>query len=277
MGKDARPQAQGLMLLPAVLALVQQAGEAVCEVYQGGDWDARTKADDSPLTRADERAHALLAAGLQALAPRWPVVSEEDAASLAALTSAGTFWLVDPLDGTREFIARRREFTVNVALVHHGVVRWGVVAAPALGLLYWGGAGLGAWRRSGAMEQALACGPLPPDGVPRVLASHSHLTPETQAWLQRLGPHHLLQAGSSLKFCRIAEGAADLYPRLGPTCQWDTAAAQAVLEGAGGAVRDLQGQALRYGQSEVRNPDFIAASAAWWARGAASRTDAATT
>ena len=248
----------------AVLALAEQAGAAILEVYRGADWAVRHKADRSPLTRADERAHAVLAQGLAALTPGIPVVSEEDEVSWARLRGAGACWLIDPLDGTREFLERNDEFTVNVAWVVEGQARWGVVQAPALGVLYWGGAGLGAWRRQGGETVAIHCSELSADGRLRVLASRSHGTPETQAWIEGLGPHRLVQAGSSLKFCRIAEGAADVYPRLGPTCEWDTAAAQAVLEGAGGAVRTLDGQALGYGKADVRNPHFVAASAAWW-------------
>jgi len=263
-GDAVLPSALSAATLDAVLALVGQAGAAILEVYRGADWAVRRKADASPLTRADERAHAVLAQGLAALTPGLPVVSEEDEAGWVHRRAEGAFWLIDPLDGTREFLDRNDAFTVNVAWVVEGRVRWGVVQAPALGLLYWGGAGLGAWRQQAGETVAIHCSELPADGPVRVLASRSHPTPETQAWMARLGPHRLIQAGSSLKFCRIAEGAADVYPRLGPTCEWDTAAAQAVLEGAGGSVCDLAGQALRYGKADVRNPHFVAASAAWW-------------
>lgn len=249
-----------------VLAVAAQAGRAILAVYAAPAPTAglRYKPDHSPLTQADLAAHGVIAQGLAALTPSLPVVSEEDAASLRHRTAQGRYWLVDPLDGTREFLARNGEFTVNMALVHEGRAVWGVVLAPALGLLYWGGPGCGAWRRDAAGTQAIRVAAREAGaGQPwRVLASKSHLTPETAAWIARLGPHELLQAGSSLKFCRIAEGGADVYPRLGPTCEWDTAAAQAVLEGAGGAVLDLQGQALRYGKPQVLNPHFVAIAGA---------------
>jgi 3'(2'), 5'-bisphosphate nucleotidase len=168
-------------------------------------------------------------------------------------------WLIDPLDGTKEFIAHNGEFTVNIALIDQGRSVLGVVYAPAIDALYWGGAGLGAFRRVGTSTAAIQVASHATDELCRVVASKSHLNAETQAFIDRLGPVSLVQAGSSLKFCRVAEGVADIYPRLAPTCEWDTAAAQAVLEGAGGVVLDLHGAPLRYGKPDVLNPSFIAA------------------
>ena len=262
--------AQGLSFsgpfLEALLGIACDAGAAILEVYEAAAQCVSTlglehKPDQSPLTRADLAAHHLIAQRLAALTPDVPVVSEEDASSLMHRKSVGDFWLVDPLDGTREFLARNGEFTVNIAFVRAGHVAWGVVFAPVLGQLYWGGAGIGAWRRDALGTCAIQVATRSPDAAQpwRVLASKSHMTPETAAFIARLGPHGLLQVGSSLKFCRIAEGQADLYPRLGPTCEWDTAAAQAVVEGAGGVVLDLKGQPLRYGKPDVLNPHFVAA------------------
>ena len=261
------------VLQTALLDLACEAGAAILRVYaamagQAQPAGVQYKADHSPLTQADLQAHACIARGLARLTPALPVVSEEDADSQRHRTPQGRYWLVDPLDGTREFLARNDEFTVNIALIEDGCPVWGVVHAPALGQLYWGGAGMGAWRRDAAGEQAIRVTARAQDRAAplRVLASKSHLDAQTQAFIARLGPHVLLQAGSSLKFCRIAEGAADLYPRLGPTCEWDTAAAQAVLEGAGGVVLDLRGQALRYGKPDVLNPHFVAAASTEVAR-----------
>lgn len=219
------------------------------------------KADDSPLTLADLAAHNVIAARLKNLTPDIPMVSEEDAASMVHRQANGMFWLVDPLDGTKEFIARNGEFTVNIALVEDGEVVFGVVVAPALGLVYWGGRNIGAFRvQGGASEEAIRVAEPVADKPSRVVASKSHLNEQTAQFIERLGRHELVQAGSSLKFCRIAEGAADIYPRLGPTCEWDTAAAQAIVEAAGGHVTTLDGAPLQYGKPEVLNPHFIASS-----------------
>lgn len=220
------------------------------------------KADGSPLTQADLAAHQVIAQALARLTPGIPVVSEEDGASQVHRQHQGRFWLVDPLDGTKEFLARNGEFTVNIALIEDGHPVLGVVVAPALGLTYWGATGLGAFRQSSQETEAIrVTSEQKRSGrTLRVLASKSHMDPETQAFLNRLGPHELMHAGSSLKFCRIAEGSADLYPRLSPTCEWDTAAGQAVLEAAGGCVLKLDGTPVRYGKPDVLNPHFVAAS-----------------
>lgn len=220
------------------------------------------KADGSPLTQADLAAHQVIAQGLANLTPDIPIVSEEDCASQAHRRPQGRFWLVDPLDGTKEFLARNDEFTVNIALVQDGVAVLGVVVAPALDLTYWGATGLGAFRQSAQGTESIGVAtPQARSGRSlQVLASKSHMNAETQDFLHRLGPHELVQAGSSLKFCRLAEGSADLYPRLGPTCEWDTAAGQAILEAAGGRVSQIDHAPLRYGKPDVVNPHFIAAS-----------------
>lgn len=250
-------------LLPQVLRIAQDAGQAIMAIYDamsGTAGEVSYKADGSPLTQADLAAHRVIAHGLSRLTPDIPVVSEEDSASEVYRRPVGRFWLVDPLDGTKEFVARNGEFTVNIALIEDGRPVLGVVLAPALGQSYWGGIGHGAYREmDGQIEPIRVASSQERIGRPlRVLASKSHLNDETRTYLQQLGPHELVQAGSSLKFCRMAEGSADLYPRLGPTSEWDTAAGQAVLESAGGTVQDRQDAPLRYGKPSSTNPEFVA-------------------
>ncbi len=229
-------------------------------VYRRGSAEVSQKADSSPVTEADLAANRVLAKHLAHLLQSCQVVSEEDSASLVYRQSAGRFRLIDPLDGTKEFIARNGEFTVNIALIEEGRSTLGVVCAPAIDALYWGGTGLGAFRCMGGETAAIKVAAARVGGAHRVVASKSHLNEVTQSMIERLGDASLVQAGSSLKFCRVAEGEADIYPRLAPTCEWDTAAGQAVLEGAGGVVLDLQGSPLLYGKPDVLNPHFIAFS-----------------
>lgn len=245
-------------LLAQLLPVVRAAGDAIMAIYRRGSAEVSHKADASPVTEADLASHRVLAKHLAHLLPSCQVVSEEDPASLVYRQSAGRFWLIDPLDGTKEFIARNGEFTVNIALIEEGHSTLGVVYAPAIDALYWGGTGLGACRCIGDQMVAINVASAAEGRACRVVASKSHLNEATQAMIDRLGDVSLVQAGSSLKFCRVAEGEADIYPRLAPTCEWDTAAAQAVLEGAGGAVVDLHGQPLLYGKPDVLNPSFIA-------------------
>lgn len=227
-------------------------------IYRRGSAEVSHKADASLVTVADLAAHGVLATHLAHLLPGCQIVSEEDQMSLIYRKSTGHFWLIDPLDGTKEFIARNGEFSVNIALIHEGRCVLGVVYAPAIDALYWGGAGLGAFRCIAGQTVAIYVAPAKAGHACRVVASKSHLNEATQAMIDSLGDVSLVQAGSSLKFCRVAEGEADIYPRLAPTFEWDTAAAQAVLEGAGGAVVDLHGQPLLYGKPGVLNPSFIA-------------------
>lgn len=231
------------------------------DVYRDDELAWTLKGDASPLCQADLKSHEILVNGLAALTPGLRIVSEEDGDAAIPRPIDGQFWLIDPLDGTKEFISRNDEFTVNVALVDDGRPVFGVVVAPALNQAYWGKAALGARRADAAGVSSIQVVRPNMEGPLRVVASKSHLNEQTQAFIDCLGTCQLVQAGSSLKICRIAEGAADVYPRLAPTCEWDTAAAQAVLEAAGGAVRTLSGQALRYGKAEVLNPFFIAGAA----------------
>jgi 3'(2'), 5'-bisphosphate nucleotidase len=246
-------------LIEPLLQIAKNAGEQIMGIYNAEEIGERLKADQSPVTLADLAAHNSIAPALKQLAD-WPVVSEEDEASLAFRTTASRFWLIDPLDGTKEFIAKNGEFTVNIALIDQGRSVLGVVYAPVLDLLYWGGPALGATRIQGGCTQFIYVTQGINKKQCRVVASKSHLNETTQNFINQLGSVSLIQAGSSLKFCRVAEGAADIYPRLAPTCEWDTAAAQAVLEGAGGVVLDFITRApLCYGKPEVLNPDFVAA------------------
>ena len=256
-----RHQLLGTQLKDRICRLCVSAGSAILEVYnRPGTIEVSSKGDQTPLTEADLAAHRVLEAGLGGLLAGVPVVSEEDEASLVHRRASGTFWLIDPLDGTKEFIARNGQFTVNVALVHDGFPVAGFVYAPVLDELFVGGEGMGAHRERAGERVAIAVAPKRAGAALRVVASRSHMNDATRAYLERLGAHELVQAGSSLKFCRVAEGAADCYPRIGPTAEWDTAAAQAVLEAAGGLVHDLHGQRLRCGKPVNRNDGFVASA-----------------
>ena len=253
-------------LLQAVVAIARDAGLAIMQIYNSGD-SARLadKSDSSPLTLADLAAHRVIVAGLNALTPDVLVVSEEDEASHAARKAVGEFWLLDPLDGTKEFIARSGDFTVNIALIQNGKAVLGVVDAPAQTTTYWGAQGLGAFKSQGEQAaSAISVQAQPPAAAPlRIVASKSHLNQETLDFIAQFGAHELVQAGSSLKLCRVAEGSADIYPRLGLTCEWDTAAAQAVVEAAGGVVTQMDGQPLTYGKPDKLNPHFIVSARPW--------------
>jgi 3'(2'),5'-bisphosphate nucleotidase len=220
------------------------------------DFASWSKDDDSPLTQADLRSDDVIRRGLEAAFPGVFILSEESQPQDVAPRER--FFLVDPLDGTKEFLKRNDEFTVNIALIEQGRPVAGVVLAPALGQLYFAAQGLGAFRRTAQGDLGLRT--QPPATPLRVIGSRSHGGDALQAWLGKLQcDHAFVAAGSSLKFCRIAEGQADVYPRHGPTSQWDTAAGQAVLECAGGAVLDANGDELRYGtQRPILNPFFMA-------------------
>ena len=256
-----RQQLLDIKSLDSICQPCRRAGSAILEVYnRSGTIEVSSKGDQTPLTEADLAAHRVLEEGLSGLLPGVPVVSEEDEASLVHRCASGAFWLIDPLDGTKEFIARNGQFTVNVALVRDGFPVVGFVHAPVLDELFVGGEGIGAHRERAGERVAIAVAPKRAGAPLRVVASRSHMNDATRAYLERLGAHELVQAGSSLKFCRVAEGAADCYPRIGPTAEWDTAAAQAVLEAAGGVVHDLHGQRLRCGKPVNRNDGFVASA-----------------
>ena len=252
-------------LMHEVVRLALAAGEAIMPFWRA-DVAVTAKADDSPVTAADLAAHHVIADGLRALAPQIPVLSEEDCnIPLSERETWQRWWLVDPLDGTKEFIAGTEEFTVNIALIERGEVVFGVVTMPTNGRSYFGGRNLGAWRaEADGQAQPIEVRNAPPAGSRfTVVASRRHSSPQQEALLAglggALGELELANVGSSLKFCLLAEGSADCYPRLAPTSQWDTAAAQGVLEGAGGEVIGLDGQAFRYPPREsLLNPFFLA-------------------
>ncbi len=243
-------------LLDEVVAIAEQAGQAIMSIY-ARDFSVEEKADKSPLTEADQAAHDLISERLSSLLGGIPILSEEDVEGFAGADPSGRYWLVDPLDGTKEFIKKNGEFTVNIALIENGRPQLGVVHAPDLARTYIGWPGEGAWRidADGKREIAVA----EDHGGPwRVVGSRSHASPKMADWLAELGEHEMVPMGSSLKLCLVAEGAADVYPRLGPTSLWDTGAAQAVVEAAGGKVLDPQGETLDYSHTDrVLNPHFL--------------------
>lgn len=246
-------------LLREVIAIAHDAGRAIMDVY-GRDFDVSHKTDSSPLTEADQAAHRLIADRLRVLTPDIPVLSEEEIdLPQREHWGQGRYWLVDPLDGTKEFIKRNGEFTVNIALIDQGRPVLGVVHAPALNLSYAAAAGEGAFKQAGEGSwQAIRCATHKANAPWRVVGSRSHAGDSLQSVLGRLGSCELVPMGSSLKLCLVAEGAADLYPRLGPTSLWDTAAAQCVVQEAGGKVVTLDGATLGYGNTaELLNPYFI--------------------
>jgi 3'(2'), 5'-bisphosphate nucleotidase len=245
-------------LIDALTTISLSAAEAIRR-SQGG---IRTKADGSPVTAADEAAEAVIRDGLERLTPALPVVSEERAEREKPAIQSVNYFLVDPLDGTREYIAGRDEYTINIGLVSGGTPILGIITAPALGLIWRGIVGSGAERlefssRKTSPPKAIHTRPRPHGDI-CVMVSRSHLDARTQAYLESLSPARREPCGSSVKFCRLAEGAADLYPRLGPTRDWDVAAGQAILVAAGGAVVAPDGTSLIYGSPGLRIPAFVA-------------------
>jgi len=244
--------------------IAYQAGAAIMDIYQGGGTVATSKPDGSPLTQADLKAHQTIVEGLTSLTPEIPILSEEAADILFPVRSQWTrFWLVDPLDGTREFIKRNGEFTVNIALIENGEPVLGVVYAPVPDVCYYGARGAGAFvQRGDTAAQPIKVKPHAAGEPIKAVASRSHSDPRTEALLKQLGDHQCISMGSSLKLCLVAEGAAHVYPRLGPTMEWDTAAAHAVVNAAGGIVCDMKGKELRYNKVDLHNPEFLVLPAA---------------
>jgi len=244
-------------LLNDLTPLVRDAGKVIMDIY-ATDFDVTKKGDDSPVTAADQRAEAVILAGLQRLAPEIPVVAEEAVAAGNIPDVGERFWLVDPLDGTKEFISRNGEFTVNIALVENGRPILGLVFAPAIDRLFGGAEGLGAWVEDGDGRRAIATRAVPAEGL-TVVASRSHGDESAlDAFLAGRPVASRTNAGSSLKLCLVAEGVADVYPRLGRTMEWDIAAGDAVLRAAGGIVNTVAGPVLRYGKPGFDNPHFAA-------------------
>ena len=244
-----------------VCAIARAAGEKILDVYQS-DFDFETKGDGSPLTLADQRAHTLIEAQLKVLTPDIPVLSEESIDQVGdQRLNWSRYWLVDPLDGTREFIKRNGEFTVNIALIENTQPVVGVVYAPVLEVLYFAVHGEGAWKQQGAGEpESIQTRGLNRQHI-EVVASRSHMSDEVKAFVASLktggSEVQMISMGSSLKLCLVAEGRADVYPRLGLTSEWDTAAAQCVVEAAGGQVLDCQSRSLKYSKQEILNPWFM--------------------
>ncbi len=246
-------------LLLDVVALAREAGRAILAVYAQA-FTVQEKDDASPLTEADLKAQDIIIAGLKRLTPEVPVLSEEaEAVPFATRSRWDWLWVVDPLDGTREFVERNGEFTVNIALVHAHRAVLGVVHAPVLETDYYACEGYGAFKSGGDSDPVLVRVTRPAARPVRVVGSRSHRGSSLDGFLERVGPHEMVGVGSSLKFCLLAEGAADVYPRLGPTSEWDTAAGQCVLEQAGGHVVGLDGEPLTYNaRPALLNPHFIA-------------------
>ena len=242
-----------------VSAIADLAGQAILRVY-GEAFGVALKADHSPLTEADLASHRIIRDALAELTPEIPLLSEESAdVDYATRARWSEYWLVDPLDGTKEFVNRNGEFTVNIALIHGHEPVLGVVHVPVQGVTYIGVVGQGAHRRAREGREESIRVRLPCNDPVRVVGSRSHANPRLQSYLQALGPFELVSMGSSLKFCLIAEGNADLYPRLGPTSEWDTAAAHAVVLAAGGHIVALDGRPLQYNRKDsYLNPEFIA-------------------
>lgn len=264
MSQSRQPSAY----LQSLAAIAAAAGREIMAIY-GNGVEARIKGDLSPVTEADEAAERLILPELAKLDPETPVISEEAAAGGAIPKVSGRFYLVDPLDGTKEFLSRNGEFTVNIALIEAGCPKAGIVYAPALSRLFCGEMGQGAFQANiapgdqlaGKNWTTLAVQPPAAEGL-TVVASRSHRDEKTDQWLKTVNVKNLVSAGSSLKFCLIAAGEADLYPRFGRTMEWDTAAGHAVLAAAGGKVLLESGEPLTYGKKQrgFDNPGFIASA-----------------
>ena len=258
-----------LQLLNSVNEIAIAAGREILDVYNSAQAiEVSTKSDDSPLTDADRRAHLLIVDRLSSLTPDIPLLSEEsDAIDYGLRKAWQRYWLIDPLDGTKEFINRNGEFTVNIALIENGQSVAGVVHVPVTGVSYFGGTRIGAWKQdtnqSGSEAKPISSRPMQDHSDVRIVASRRHLGEQLEALVGKIEDHFgkatLLSMGSSLKMCLLAEGSADIYPRMAPTCEWDTAAAHGILCAAGGEIVDLQFRPLRYNSKpELLNPFFIA-------------------
>ncbi len=268
MAADSYSRECGKLLQP-VIAIAREAGKKILEIYDG-NFSVKHKPDESPVTEADIAAHHVIIDGLKALTPELPVLSEESAGDIPFGERARwhCYWLVDPLDGTREFIKRNGEFTVNIALIEGHAPVLGVIHAPVSGICYF------ASRRCGAYRQEKGEGPQQIHSratreTPVIAVSRSRCNPRHERLLEKIGAHEVVAVGSSLKSCLVAEGSADLYARLGPTSEWDTAAAQCIVEQAGGHITDTRMQPLGYNtKPSLLNPDFFVFGATWrdWSR-----------
>lgn len=251
-----------LQLISEITQIARQAGAVILEIYsQETDFQVENKFDSSPLTIADRRANAIICSALEALPGQYPIISEENQQiSYAERQYFTKAWLVDPLDGTKEFLKRNGDFTVNIALINEGVIELGVVYIPVFDEMYYATKGGGAFKEKNGMVQRLQALPFTmSDPGLKVISSRSHMNPETEAFIQQLDQPELVSRGSSLKFLLIALGQAQVYPRMAPTMEWDTGAAQIILEEAGGQVIDQNTNApLRYNKENLLNPYFVA-------------------
>lgn len=251
-------------MLEKIESLAREAGRAILEIYAQPVGRNTEKSDGSPLTDADLASNRRIVSGLKLLTPKIPILSEESShADFQVRSNWDRYWLVDPLDGTKEFVKRNGEFTVNIALIENGVPVLGVVYAPVLDICYMGAQGQGAFvrRKDSDKNQPIRAIATEAGKPVKVVASRSHSDERTVALLKRLGEYDCVSMGSSLKLCLVAEGAAHFYPRTGPTMEWDTAAAQAVVSAAGGIVCDFDGEPLRYNKPDLHNPMFMVLSA----------------
>lgn len=239
-----------------LVALAEQAGGAIMDIYRS-DFSVAEKSDSSPVTAADTAAEAIILSGLAELFPDIPVIAEESVAAGRIPQVGRRFFLVDPLDGTKQFVSKNGEFTVNIGLIEDGIPTAGIITLPALGIAYWTAGDGTAWRKDAAGLHRIACRPAPAEGV-AVVASRSHRDAATDAFIAGLTVTDVVSAGSSLKFCRLAEGAADLYPRFGRTMEWDVAAGHAILLAAGGSLTTPDGHPFGYGKPGWENGAFIA-------------------
>ena len=243
-------------LLALASGLAAKAGEAILAIRRRG-FQVDRKADLSVVTEADRAAETIILTGLRAAVPGCVVVAEEETAAGRITAATAEFWLVDPLDGTREFTTGSDDFAVNIGLIRDGRPVLGVVGVPATGEIYGGIAGTGAWRLKDGQRSAISVRRVPAEGLTVVASRHHGDTAQLDAFLGGRTVAKVVNFGSSLKFCRVAEGQADLYPRFGRTMEWDTCAPQVVLEAAGGAVETLDGAPLRYGKPGWDNPHFV--------------------
>lgn len=258
---DLSSASKALSCLDCIDKVAVDAGDVIMEVYQK-NIEIRYKLDHSPLTEADLESNRTILEALNEVYPDIPILTEEGVEDFKGPNTDGYYWLIDPLDGTKEFIKRNGEFTVNIALIHKGDPILGVVYAPAKKLMYRAVRGYGAFKREGlGLPKSIGVTKHTPGTTWKVMGSRSHSDNATSQWLDALGPYKFIPMGSSLKMCLIAEGEAHIYPRFGPTSLWDTAAAHAILKEAGGEIKDLDGHVLSYkNPSHTLNPFFIASS-----------------
>ena len=243
--------------IQSVIDIANLAGDAIMSIYNT-DFDYELKDDNSPLTKADIASNQIIINELERMNPSYPILSEESSEiEFDERSQWDKYWLVDPLDGTKEFLKKNGEFTVNIAFIENNTPVFGVIRVPAKSVTYWGGSDIGSMKKIDGKEvEKINVSNIKSEKL-KVISSRSHKNEILNLYLNKLGSIEEVNVGSSLKFCLLAEGKADFYPRLGPTSEWDTAAAQAVVEGAGGSVKDLSGVRLQYSKKEILNPHFI--------------------